>query len=150
MGSLGILLVFGIWNATSEHWEPPKSDKINTTEVDAILAHAKAYEGFTVAFVSWLQTIEKQSNNTIFTFYGLNGVLSALVTSPIGSYMPGDNLAIKGVAYLVSRGYILVDAIQKINIDFVIGFSIVAGVLLIYYFFGAFTFDSGLSFKRRE
>lgn len=149
--ALGILLFIGLWNTTSEHWEPPKSDTINAvSDVDTILANPEAYEGFTVYFVTWISTIETNQNNMTLTFVGVKeGVLSVLITSPLERYKPGDSVAIIGTSYVVSRGYILVDGIQKINHKVAIGFSLIGGVIFVYYFFGVYAFGPGFSFRRR-
>ena len=148
--ALGFLLLLGIWNATSDHWEPPKSGIVNNAEVDTLLAYPEAYEEFTVAFVSLIRMVEKNPDNATLTFMGVNGVLSALVPSPLEGYKPGDNVAITGTSYVVSRGYILVDAIQKINHQVVIGLSILAGVIFAYYFFSAYAVGPRLSLRWRE
>ena len=149
--SLGILLFIGLWNTTSEHWAPPKSGTINAvSDVDTILVNPEAYEGFTVYFVTWISTVETNQNDMTLTFVGVKeGVLSALVTNPLEGYKPGDSVAILGTSYIVSRGYILVDGIQKINHNVAIGFSLLGGVIFVYFFFSVNTFGSGFSFKRR-
>lgn len=116
--SLGILLFIGLWNTTSEHWEPPKSGTINAvSDVDTILVNPEAYEGFTVYFVTWISTVETNQNDMTLTFVGAKeGVLSALITSLLEGYKPGDSIAILGTSYIVSRGYILVDGIKKLII----------------------------------
>jgi hypothetical protein len=147
--ALGILLVLGIWNATSDHWEPPQSGVINAAKVDTILTYSTNYENFTVSFVSWIRAIETTANTTTLTFVGVKGVLSAVSNSPLEGYEPGDNVAIKGISYIVSRGYILVDAIHPINHQVIVGLSILGGGIFVYYFFGTYTLGPGLSLRRR-
>ncbi len=148
--ALCTLLALGFWNATSDHWEPPQKDVINVTNVNTILKHSIAYENFTVSFVSWIEAIEINPNNTILTFIGINGVLNALSMSPFEGYERGDNVAIKGKSYILTRGYVLVDAIHPINYNLVIGFSILGGGIFVYYFFRMYTFGPSLSLRRRD
>ncbi|MFQ6125220.1 MAG: hypothetical protein ACE5R6_11550 [Candidatus Heimdallarchaeota archaeon] len=149
--ALGLLLFIGLWNATSpDYWEPPKSDTVNAVKVDTILAHQEAYEGFFITIVSRIRTIEQKSNITMLTFLGVNGALHVLVTHSLEGYRVYESVAIKGISYIVSRGYILVEEIIKIDHKGALGFSILGGGLFIYYFFSAFSLDSDLSLKRRR
>ena len=148
--ALCTLLALGFWNATSDSWEPPQKDVINVTNVTEILKHSIAYENLIVSFVSWIEAIDITPNNTILTFVGINGVLNALIVGPFEGYERGDSVAIKGRSYLLTRGYVLVDAIHPINHNIVIGFSILGGGIFVYYFFRTFTFGPSLSIKRRD
>lgn len=149
--ALGLLLSIGLWNAISpDYWEPPKSGTVNAVKVDKILEHQEAYEGFSVAIVSRIKTIEQKSNMTMLTLAGVNSVLQVLVTHSLEGYRPNESVAIKGISYIVSRGYILVKAIKKLNHIGVLVFSTLGGVLFLYYFFSTFTLNSDFSLKRRR
>ena len=148
--SLGILLTLGILNATIEQWEPPTAGITNVTQVDEILAHAESYEEYEVTIVSWIHHISVTSNNTIITFTGVTGDLTILIPYSIEDYEIGDSIAIKGISYVISKGYILANAIHKINFNLTIGFSIIAGLIFLFYFFNIYTIDAKLNFKRRK
>lgn len=148
--ALGLLLFIGLWNAISpDYWEPPKGETVNAVKINKILEHQEDYEGFTVAIVSRIKSIEQKSNMTMLTLMEVNEVLHVLVTYSLEGYKPNESVAIKGISYLVSRGYILVVEIKKLNHKGPLGFSILGAVLFVYYFFSAYTLNSDFSLKRR-
>ncbi|MFX0201363.1 MAG: hypothetical protein ACFFCW_35050 [Candidatus Hodarchaeota archaeon] len=148
--ALGLLLLIGLWNAISpDYWEPPKSGTVNAVKINKILEHQEIYEGFTVAIVSRIKSIEQESNMTMLTLIEVNDVIHVRVTYSLEGYRPNEPIAIKGISYLVSRGYILVVEIKKLNQKGALGFSIFGAVIFVYYFFSTYTLNSDFSFKRR-